>query len=79
MAPVAPKQTKQEEATSLRKQLEAFCRDAEALKKFYDEVTPVHPAASIGDRGKEREVEVISGAGMSSPLEIGEDSIGARD
>lgn len=78
MAPVAPKQTKQEEATSLRRQLEAFCRDAEALKKFYDEVTPVHPAASIGDPGKEAEVEVNSSGGTSSPSEIGESRKNSR-
>jgi hypothetical protein len=79
MAPVAPKQTKQEEATSLRRQLEAFCEDAEALKKFYDEVTPIHPAASIGDPGKEREVEVNSSGGVSSPLEMSESRRNSRD
>jgi len=71
MAPVAPKQSKQEEATSLRRQLEAFCRDAEALKKFYGEVTPIHPASMISGSAKdEKEVDVVS-SGVTSPLEIG--------
>ena len=78
MAPMAPKQTKQEEATSLRRQLEAFCEDAEALKKFYDEITPINPAASIGDPSKEKEVEVVSSGGVSSPLEMGESTQGSK-
>lgn len=53
MAPVAPKMTKAEEATALRRELEDFCNDFEALKKFYEQVTPVAP----GDKGKEKEKE----------------------
>lgn len=78
-APVVPKQTKQEEATSLRRQLEEFCRDVEALKKFYDEITPIHPAASIGNPGKEREIEINSSSGVSSPREMSESRQGSKD
>jgi hypothetical protein len=37
-APVPVKQTKQEQASALREELERFCGDAEALGLFYDEV-----------------------------------------
>jgi hypothetical protein len=74
-APVAPKQTKQEEATSLRRQLEDFCKDADALKKFYDEVTPVHPASLISEGGtekvKEKKDSLESVSGVTSPQEMG--------
>jgi hypothetical protein len=53
MAPVAPKMTKAEEATALRRELEEFCNDFDALKKFYEQVTPPAP----GDKGKEKEKE----------------------
>ena len=45
-APVPVKLTKQEEARALRRELEAFCADAEALKKFCDEITPPPPTAT---------------------------------
>jgi hypothetical protein len=59
--------------------LEEFCRDVEALKKFYDEITPIHPAASIGNPGKEREIDVNSSSGISSPREMSASRQGSRD
>lgn len=53
MAPVAPRMSKAEEATALRRELEDFCNDFDALKKFYEQVTPAAPK----DKGKDKEVE----------------------
>jgi hypothetical protein len=61
MAPVAPKQTKQEEATSLRKQVEEFCSDIEALRRFYEEITPPPPmsiAQAIKENDEEKEKQI---------------------
>ena len=41
--PVMPKMTKQEEATALRAELEAFCADVQGLQAFYDGVLPPLP------------------------------------
>jgi len=46
-APVPVKLTKQEEARALRAELEAFCGDAEALRKFYEEITPPPPTTTL--------------------------------
>jgi len=67
MAPVAPKQTKQEEATSLRKQLEEFCKDAEALNKFYEEKTPPLPDPLA--KKKDKVVVGEAAAGSQSGVE----------
>jgi hypothetical protein len=77
MAPVAPKQTKQEEATSLRKQVEEFCKDPEALKKFYEEKTPPlpDPLAKNKDNG-------VAGNGLQSVVEVdaeGKEGSGSMD
>lgn len=54
--PVPAKLTKQEEARALRLELEAFCNDAEALRAFWDEVTPPLPeSAEKGDVHVEEE------------------------
>lgn len=53
MAPVAPRMSKAEEATALRRELEDFCNDFDALKKFYEQVTPAAPK----DKGKDKELE----------------------
>lgn len=51
-APVAPKLSKQEEARALREELEAFCADEGALRKFYEEVMPGSKSkASIEEDG----------------------------
>ncbi len=42
-APLPLRMTKQEEARALRTELEAFCADSEALRKFYEEVLPPLP------------------------------------
>ena len=39
-APFPARMTKQEETRDLRRRLEAFCNDAEELRKFYDKVMP---------------------------------------
>lgn len=52
--PVPAKLTKQEEARALRAELEAFCRDPEALKKFYEEITPPPLSQTIEKAQAER-------------------------
>jgi hypothetical protein len=71
-APFAPKQTKQEEATSLRKQLEEFCKDFEALKKFYEEVTP-SPPRTLRESKEKEEVELAAASRPAS--EVGEKEV----
>ncbi len=51
-APVPARMTKQEEVRSLRTELEAFCADEDALRRFYQEVLPPLP-----EEKKEREKE----------------------
>lgn len=60
-APVPAKLTKQEEARALRVELEAFCGDAEALKAFWDEVTPPPPAATLLDQEHGHAEEAVDG------------------
>lgn len=68
MAPVAPKMTKAEEATALRRELEEFCNDFEALKKFYEQVTPRAPGSKNKDKSndasdQDKEQKPIEGEG----------------
>ena len=60
-APVPLRLTKQEEARTLRAQLEAFCADAEALKRFYEKVLPPLP----DEKEKRAEGESQGGEEMS--------------
>lgn len=73
MAPVAPKMTKAEEATALRRELEDFCNDFEALKKFYEQVTPAPPGTKnkTSDQSTEAAInkEKESTTGETGPRE----------
>jgi hypothetical protein len=53
--PQVTKQTKQEEATTLRKELEDFCNDFAALKQFYEDITPGHPGGEKDKADKTKE------------------------
>lgn len=61
MAPVAPRMSKAEEATALRRELEDFCNDFEALKRFYEQVTPASPGNRIKDRIKDDKPVAVEG------------------
>jgi hypothetical protein len=76
-APVAPKQTKQEEATTLRRQLEDFCKDFSALKKFYEEMTPINPETQkekVRDEPAEDQLEAGPGGDMPAATEVVEET-----
>lgn len=53
--PVPAKLSKSEEARLLRVELETFCSDQEALKRFYEEITPPPVSTILGGLEKSEE------------------------